>query len=159
MILECRKKKIQTLLDTRGKALKMGVRAKPDMMKPNIAELDYFFDEPIKGIRHIALKGKNLCDMGIPYVFISLGSDGMIAVHENDCLLCSAPTVKVVDTVGCGDALVAGLMVGKKRLFSFPEMCRLAIACGSSNAMHPGPGSVSRDEVWQLMEDVTIENA
>lgn len=146
------------LLDTRGTALKHGVRAKPQMIAPNLAELEEFFGEPVEGIHHIILKGKRLVDMGISYVFITLGSDGMIALHENDCLLCSPPPVKVVDTVGCGDALVAGLVVGMQRRFSFAEMCRMAVACGASNAMHPGPGIIEREEVWQLMEEVSIEN-
>jgi fructose-1-phosphate kinase PfkB-like protein len=96
--------------------------------------------------------------MGIEYVFISLGSDGMIAIHENDCLLCSAPSVKAIDQVGTGDALVGGLLVGYARKFSFSEMCRMAIACGASKAMHRGPGSITRDEVWQLMEEVKVRS-
>jgi 1-phosphofructokinase family hexose kinase len=152
----CKEKGAQCILDTRGKAFKMGARAIPLAIKPNLAELEEFFGEEIKGVRHIALCGKRFIDMGIQYVFISLGSDGMIAIHENDCLLCSPPSVKVVDTVGCGDALVAGVIVAQKRNFSFAETCRMAVACGSSKSMHEGPGIVTLDEVWQLMEDVKI---
>ena len=156
MLKVCHKAGNETLLDTRGNALKLAVRTKPGMVKPNLSELEEFFGEQIRGVHHIALKGKRLIDMGIPYVFISLGADGMIAIHENDCLLCSAPQIRVFNTVGCGDALVGGLLVARKRNFSFPEMCRMAIACGTSNAMHNCPGTVTRDEVWQLMEDVKI---
>jgi len=145
-----------TLLDTRGDFLKVGIRAKPDFIKPNLTELEEFFDEQVQGVHHIALKAKRFIDMGVSYVFISLGADGLIAIHENDCLLCSAPQVKIVDTIGCGDALVGGLLVAQKRNFSFPEMCRMAIACGTSKAMHDGPGIITREEVWQLMEDVKI---
>jgi 1-phosphofructokinase family hexose kinase len=156
MIKSCKDAGIDTFLDTRGKALRLGVRAKPLALKPNIIELEDFYDEQIKGVHHMALKGKKLLDRGVPYVFISLGSDGMIALHESDCLLCVPPQVKTVDTVGCGDALMAGILVAWKRRFSFSETCRLATACGASKAMHEGPHSVVRDEVWQLMEDVKI---
>jgi 1-phosphofructokinase len=146
------------LLDTSGDPLKFGIQAKPHMIKPNLEELEEFFGESIQGVHHIALKGKRLVDMGIEYVFISLGSDGMIAIHENDCLLCSAPQVRAVDTVGCGDALVAGLITGYCRKFSFTEMCRMAVACGSSKALHSEAGVIDRNEVWQLMEDVKIKS-
>ncbi|MDG5815117.1 hexose kinase [Chitinispirillales bacterium ANBcel5] len=152
----CNQRGVQSLLDTRSNALKFGLRSKPFIIKPNISELEEYFEEPIKGVHHIALKGKRFIDMGISYVFISLGSDGMIALHENDCLLCSPPKVKAVDTVGCGDAMVAGMLVAQKRKFSFADTCRMAVACGASKAMHQGPGVVTRDEVWQLMEDVEI---
>jgi 1-phosphofructokinase family hexose kinase len=147
---------VSTFLDTRGRPLRLGVRARPLSVKPNSAELEDLFSEQVKGVRHIALKGKKLLDRGVSFAFITLGSDGMIALHDSDCLLCVPPQVKSVDTVGCGDALMGGLLVAWSRKFSFPEMCRLAIACGASKAMHEGPHSVSRDEVWQLMEDVKI---
>lgn len=156
-LIECGlRKSCATMLDTRGAALKHGVRARPTMVKPNLAELEEFFEEPIQGVHHIALKGKKLLDCGIAFVFISLGADGLIALHKNDCLLCTAPQVPVVDSVGCGDALVAGFIVAEKRKFSFTEMCRMAVACGSAKCMQTGPGVISKETVWQLMEDVQI---
>jgi len=147
---------VHTLLDSRGEGLRHGIRSRPTMVKPNLSELEAFFDEPIRGVHHIALKGKRLLDMGITYVFISLGADGMIALHKNDCLLCSAPQVTVKDTVGCGDAMLAGIVVAHKRQFSFSETCRLAVACGTAKSLECGPGNISRETVWQLMEDVEI---
>jgi 1-phosphofructokinase family hexose kinase len=158
LIKECSDSGAQTILDTSGEALRMGVRAKPVMVKPNLVELEDLFNEKVQGVHHIALKGKRLVDMGIQYAFISLGSDGMIAIHDNDCLLCSVPPVRTIDTVGCGDALVAGLAAAYSRSFSFNEMCRMAVASGTSKAQHAGPGIVTRDEVWQLMEEVTIKS-
>jgi tagatose 6-phosphate kinase len=61
--------------------------------------------------------------------------------------------------VGCGDALVAGLLTGYSRKFSFTEMCRMAVACGASKALHTGAGTIERNEVWQLMEEVKIKSA
>jgi 1-phosphofructokinase family hexose kinase len=146
----------RTLLDSRGAAFKRGVRARPLIIKPNLSELEEFFGEPVQGVHHIAFKGKRLLDMGVAYVFISLGADGMIALHKNDCLLCSAPSVAVRDTVGCGDAMAAGVLVAFKRQFSFTETCRLAVACGSAKAMRSGPGTIDNTAVWQLMEEVTV---
>lgn len=152
----CKEKNVTTLLDTRGLALKKGARATPRILTPNHSELEEFFGEKIKGVHHMALSGKRFIDMGIDYVFISLGADGMIAIHESDCLLCSPPQVKTVDTVGCGDALAAGILVALKRNFSFAETCRMAVACGSSKSMHEGPGVITLEEVWKLMEEVKI---
>jgi 1-phosphofructokinase family hexose kinase len=156
LISLCNEKGGRTLLDTRAAALQHGVRSKPLIIKPNLNELEEFFDEPIKGVHHIALKGKRLLDMGVSYIFISLGEDGMIALHKNDCLLCSPPHVEVRDTVGCGDAVVAGVTVALKRQFSFNETCRMAVACGTAKAMLSGPGSIMNNAVWQLMEEVSI---
>jgi len=159
MLKQCCDTGADTFLDTRGKALQLGVQARPLVIKPNSTELEELFGEQIKGVHHLALKGKKLLDRGVGHVFISLGSDGMIALHENDCLLCSPPPqIQTIDTVGCGDAFMAGILVAWKRRFSFSETCRLAVACGASKAMHPGPHTVSRDEIWQLMEEVKIKS-
>lgn len=156
---QCKETGADTFLDTRGKALRLGVQSKPLVLKPNSTELEELFGEQIIGVHHLALKGKNLLDRGIGHVFISLGSDGMIALHENDCLLCSPPPqVPTIDSVGCGDAFMAGILVAWKRKFSFSETCRLAVACGASKAMHTGPHTVSRDDIWQLMEEVKIKS-
>jgi 1-phosphofructokinase family hexose kinase len=159
MVKRCKTIGANTFLDTRGKALQLGVSSNPLVVKPNSTELDELFGEQIKGVHHLALKGKKLLDRGVGHVFISLGSDGMIALHENDCLLCTPPQqVQAVDTVGCGDAFMAGILVAWKRKFSFSETCRLAVACGASKAMHQGPHTVSRDDIWQLMEEVKIKS-
>ena len=156
LISTCKDAGIRSVLDSRGNALKKGIRSRPSVIKPNLSELEEFFGEQIKGVHHIALKGKRLLDIGINYVFISLGEDGMIALHKNDCLLCSAPVVQVRNTTGCGDALVAGILVALKRQFSFTETCRLAVACGTAKSMRAGPGTIDTSAVWQLMEDVHI---
>jgi 1-phosphofructokinase family hexose kinase len=157
LIKICKEKGSAAMLDCSGKALKTGVRAKPQIIKPNLEELEGFFGEKIEGVHHIALKGKRLIDMGIDYVFISLGSDGMIALHDNDCLLCLPPHIKAINTVGCGDALLGGIAAGNIRKFSFSETCRMAVACGTAKAMHDEPAGITRDEIWRLMEDVKIK--
>jgi 1-phosphofructokinase family hexose kinase len=147
---------VDCLLDTRGMALKTGARAAPRTITPNQTELEEFFQEEIKGVHHIALCGKRFIDMGVEYVFITLGQDGVLAIHDEQCLLCSPPDIKTVDTVGCGDAFAAGVLVAQKRRFAFAEMCRMAVACGASKSLHEGPGVVTPEEVWQLMEGVEI---
>jgi tagatose 6-phosphate kinase len=156
IIAQCKSAGVDTFLDTRGKALSLGIAAGPLVLKPNSTEFEDIFGEQIQGVHHLALKGKKLLDRGISHVFITLGSDGMIALHDSDCLLSVPPQVKSIDTVGCGDALMAGILVAWKRRFSFSETCRLAVACGAAKAMHAGPDALTRDEVWQLMEDVKI---
>ncbi len=147
----------KTVLDSRSGLFKRGVYSRPMIIKPNLNELEEFFGEQIKGIHQIALKGKKFLDIGISYVFISLGADGMIALHGNDCLLCSVPAVADSPlTSGNGDSLVAGVLVAFNRKFSFPETCRMAVACGTAKAIYKGAGTIDAASVWQLMEEVKI---
>jgi 1-phosphofructokinase family hexose kinase len=158
MITLCNSRGATTILDSRDNALDYGIMSKPLIISPNETELELFFKEPIEGVKHIALKGKKLIDMGIEFVFITLGESGVIALHKSECLLCSLTIDKIVDTVGCGDAFLGGVVVGRERGFDFREICRLAVASGASNACHTGPGEVNKDQVWRFMERVEIES-
>jgi 1-phosphofructokinase family hexose kinase len=144
------------ILDTRDEPLAQGIHAKPAVIAPNLSELEGFFREKIRGAHHIALKGKRLIDMGISYVFITLGSDGMIALHGNECLLCTVPPVDVVNTTGCGDALLGAAVAGMERRYDFRAMCRLACACGLSCAMSETTAQIDPDALESLKNKVDI---
>ncbi len=152
----CNSRGAKSVVDSRGSALEYALKAVPTVIAPNEEELEFIYEEPIEGVKHLALRGKRLIDSGIEMVFITLGEDGVIALYGNECLLCKAPEINNVDTVGCGDAFLGGIAVGMERGFSFHEICRLAVACGASNASHLGPGEINRDQVWHLMEDVQV---
>ena len=159
IISRCHDKNIPVALDTQGTPLQLGIQQHPTIITPNEEELLALYDEPVHGLQHLILKGKQLIDRDIPYVFITLGVDGIIALHKEQCLLCKAPDRIVLDTVGCGDAFLAGIVVGQVRGFSFTETCRLAVACGSANAQTKGPGEVDAEVVWRIMEQVIITEA
>ncbi len=155
MISHCSDKGASAVLDSRGEPFKRALLATPCIVSPNEDEIESLYEEPVQGIKQLALKGKRLVDSGVETVFITLGADGVLALNKNECLLCKTPEVDEVDTVGCGDAFLAGVVVGMQRGFSFHEVCRLAVSCGASNASNFGPGEVSSDQVWHLMEKVS----
>jgi 6-phosphofructokinase 2 len=49
--------------------------------------------------------------------------------------------------VGCGDALVAGLVAAAHRGEDPQSMLRLGVVCGSATASHPGTELFTREEV------------
>lgn len=51
-----------------------------------------------------------LSSYGIPYIWITLGEDGALAIHRQDKILVQGEKVKVVDTTGAGDAFMAGIL-------------------------------------------------
>ncbi|WP_066056773.1 carbohydrate kinase family protein [Robertmurraya korlensis] len=49
--------------------------------------------------------------LGIPFLFITRGKEGAVALHEKIVVSVPAMDVKVVDTTGAGDAFLAALLV------------------------------------------------
>jgi 1-phosphofructokinase len=53
---------------------------------------------------------RELCSHGVECVLASLGADGMIAVTADHAWAARTPPVKVINTVGAGDATLAGFL-------------------------------------------------
>lgn len=154
LITLCREQNANVLFDSNGRALVEGIRGKPHILKPNLVELEEIFQEKINGIQHIALKAKGLIDRGIQAVFVSMGEDGMLAANGAEAYLTQVKMHRQVNTVGCGDAMVAGLVYGISRKFSFSLLCKFGVACGAANTLGRGPGLIRRHDVDKLMEKI-----
>jgi len=158
LIEECKAKNAKAALDTRDNPLKHGLSALPFLISPNETEFQDLFGDELKGLHNIVLKGKRLAESGIENVFITLGKDGIIALNKNECLRCLPPEiVQPINSVGCGDAFLAGAVVGFVRGFSFGEICRMATACGAVNTLTREPCRIDLTKVGQIMEKVKIE--
>jgi 1-phosphofructokinase family hexose kinase len=159
LIEECKSKNIKTALDTRSNPLKYGISAVPFLVSPNEFEFQELYSEEIKGLQHIALRAKRLIDSGIEYVFVTLGKDGVVALHGGECLLCAPPEVKnQINAVGCGDSFLAGVVYGFQKGFEFSEVCRMAVACGAANTQTREPGKIDLKNVHYFMERVRVES-
>ena len=62
----------------------------------------------------------------------------------------------VQSTVGCGDALVAGLIAADLAGETPESMLQLGILCGSLTASHPGTELFSREELKDNTYDLEL---
>ncbi len=105
----------RTVLDTDGEALKFGLEAKPDLIKPNGVELGTLFGEPNADMpRLLVLARKIISDGMAGAVLCSLGADGAFYMSREEYnSLPALPVSDPVTTVGAGDALLAGFLSGR----------------------------------------------
>ncbi len=87
-------------------------------------------------------------------ILYTRGADGLTLIRADEVLDAPACRVDVVDTVGCGDASMAGWITG---LLLHPEMrasCQLAriAAVAATAAMHAGPYAPTAQEVEALLD-------
>ncbi|MHB8293173.1 MAG: 1-phosphofructokinase family hexose kinase [Acidimicrobiales bacterium] len=110
----------QVALDTSGASLASGVRAGPDLVKPNLYELGEVTGRGPRtgGLRTIgdALDAsRSLVDLGCRSVLASLGADGALLVEQGAAFHGEAQVPRVKSAVGAGDALLAGFLAGGGR--------------------------------------------
>ena len=97
-------------VDTSGEALGAAVCARAALIKPNTAELAELVGRPLATIGDVIAAARELIERGAHAVLVSLGPDGALLVDARTASHAEASIDDVVNTVGAGDALLAGFL-------------------------------------------------
>jgi len=97
-------------IDTSGGALGAAVCAGATLIKPNGAELEELVKRPLATIGDVVTAARELIARGCRTVLVTLGPDGAVFVDADTTAHAEASVDGVVNTVGAGDALLAGFL-------------------------------------------------
>jgi 1-phosphofructokinase family hexose kinase len=148
----------RTLLDSSGEALREGLNAAPDFVKPNRNEASAFTNRRIDSPTAALESTHMFFEAGAKSVAISLGGDGMIwqRTRVSDPFIAEPSLLANCSPVGCGDAALAGFAAAHERGLSDEETLRLATACGSANCLAQAPGRVDAGDVSRLAGEIRV---
>lgn len=124
-----REKGAKTVLDTSGAPLKEAIGVGVFLVKPNLSELEGLFNVSIKSLAEVETYARKVCKLGAKNVLVSLGKDGCLFVNDSECIYKEALKGKVINTVGAGDAMVAGMIAGIADGRDWSETLELALQC------------------------------
>ena len=144
------------ILDTSGQLLEMGIQAAPTLIKPNIDEIRMLTGKTCDDINDIIEAAKEIHRNGVEIVAVSLGADGSLVVGEEGTFRAEVPKIDAVNTVGCGDAMIAGFAIGMEEGLSIPEMLRKASAVSAAAAMREETGFFCMEDMENLLPEIKI---
>ena len=144
-------------LDTSGEALRLALEAAPQIVKPNVHELEEILGAELDSPQAIVEAVQPLLARGTRLVAVSMGEQGACFITEQGLVRARPPSVEVKSTVGAGDAMVAGIIAGQLRKLSLADCARLATAFSLDAITHIGSGLSSVAASAGLMEQVTVE--
>ncbi|GMA59139.1 1-phosphofructokinase [Alicyclobacillus sacchari] len=147
---------VRCVLDASGEALRLGVTAKPFLVKPNLVELAELTGHEVIEPEDAMDGAMQLVRTGIALVVVSMGGDGLIAATAKEQWIARVPSVRVVSSVGAGDAVVAGLLYGLSQYSSLRDAVRFAAAVGTAKVTCEGTSNPSRDEIDHIFRDVEV---
>lgn len=149
----------RVLLDTSGEALRHGLAAAPDLVKPNRAEAGWFAARPVLTAGEAVEVAREMIHVGARDVAVSLGGDGIVwaAAGDEATLVSPPPLIGIRSTVGCGDAALAGFAVAHAQGLDDENTLRLAVACGTANCLAESPGLVDPGEVKRIEQQVSVQ--
>jgi 6-phosphofructokinase 2 len=148
---------IITVLDSADLWLQEGIRARPDIVKPNVREAQTAMGVELKTEEDVIYAVKTFISSGIGIAAISRGRDGMIIGDKHGLFKVVPPRVQVLSTVGAGDSTVAGLVLKLSQGGSLEEASRLAVAAGTAATLTSGTELCHREDVERLMPQVKVE--
>jgi fructose-1-phosphate kinase PfkB-like protein len=127
--------------DTSGRFLVEALDAKPDVIKPNIAEARgalgadsaEMIDERHDSLEQAAEAADALLDRGPSAVIVTAGSAGAIVAQPGSTEVYPGLEVNVVNPVGAGDALVAGVAAALAEGEDLSAAVRRGMAMGAAS--------------------------
>lgn len=129
--------KVLTIIDTTTSYLINTLKYKPFLIKPNKEEAEEMLNTKINNLDDCFDCAKKLQGLGAKNVIISLDKDGAILLCQNkDKIYIKDACHDIINTVGCGDSLLAGVISkienSEINLEAFKTGCACGIACAKS---------------------------
>ena len=147
----------KVILDTSGKLLEMGIEACPTMIKPNIDEIRMLTGKECNESGEIVEAAKEIHARGVEVVAVSLGADGSLAVSDEGVFRAIVPRIDAVNTVGCGDSMIAGFALGFAEGLGIEETLRKASAISAAAALREETGYFVMEDMQRLYPQIKIE--
>lgn len=137
------------IVDATGELLLNVLPYKPFLIKPNNHELGRLFDVEISTKEDAVKYARLLMEKGAKNVLVSMSAAGAVLVTEDGRVFeADAPQGEVKNSVGAGDAMLAGFLAGYTECEDFERAFKMGICAGSASAF--SEEMATKDEVMEL---------
>jgi tagatose 6-phosphate kinase len=150
------KSKIKALVDAKGEVLEKVLEAKPFMIKINQSELSELVGKDISNEKDLIAVLDDLIAKGIQVAIVSIGEKGLLANWQGVLYKVNVPQVKVVSTVGSGDAVLAGLSYGITNNLDIENTLKLGASMGTAAAMSAATGQYNKSDLEWVRKNVEV---
>lgn len=150
-------RKVRTLIDTDGEALKLGLAANPTLVSPNQEEAERLLNAALITRTNCLHAAERLHKMGAESVMLSLGSRGAVGFYKGKLFEAIPPRVDALCPIGAGDAQSAAFIWSLENREPFQEAIRWGVAAGTASAMLPGMKFASLEEARRIYANVEVQ--
>jgi len=149
-------------LDFRGAQLLKCLEFKPLIVKPNRHELAATFapnefGNIEKDDDAMLAAMRKLVELGAQWVIITEGAGPVHIATSNAIYRAQPPQIEtIVNPIGSGDSMSAGIARGIRCGLSMTESIRLGIAAGVDNVSRRLPARIKKDAVQRVIQSVLM---
>lgn len=153
LVKKCR---VKVVLDVDGEALRQGIKALPNIIKPNIHELSELAGRELKDLDDVVSAARSINQQGVEIVLVSMGAKGILLVTDGQQYLAAPPDVKVESTIGAGDSSVAGFIFGLVQGKDLKQCLIYAVAAGTATTLRQGTALCQKDDFERIVPQVFL---
>jgi 1-phosphofructokinase len=146
----------KTALDAEGERLSEGLRAIPTLVKPNRYEFELLCGRKLASLGEIHMEAAKLIAGGVGLVAVSLGADGAYLTNGREAFHAPALSVEVRSTLGAGDSMLAGMLLGLEHREKLEDVLRFGVAAATSSVATDGTGLTDRTLFETFVSKVEI---
>jgi 1-phosphofructokinase family hexose kinase len=150
---------VKACVDTHGNALQEALLAKPYLVKINQDEFATWLGrsaDETPSSTWVAEDIGKLNDLGCNVAVVTCGPAGSYLCSHGHVWHAMAPKITPVNTVGSGDAYLAGLVASLGNGATWTEALKVASAAGASNSLHFAAGQVDMAQIQWLKDAVIV---
>lgn len=130
---------------------------RPTLIKPNRREAEAVLGRALPAQADIVAALRDFAAAGIALPLISDAAKGIYAFAAGEVWHARPPALTRVNSVGSGDAAVAGFAAAWARGESLPDRLRLATACGAANVLTKECAQVLAPDVARLLPEIRVQ--
>ena len=146
------------ILDTEGKELELAAKGShPFLIKPNLREMEATLGIELRTMRAIRDAALLFIKLGVQHSVVSMGAMGALYITADKTLFAPALRVETKSTVGAGDAMIGGMLLGYEIEKDMARAFRYGIAAGAASVMTEGTQPILRSDFENLLEQVRIQ--
>ena len=148
--------KVPVFFDSSGPSLLAGVKSRPELIKPNLAELNDllgFLPVSQTEIQNAAMK---LHEEFGTNVIVTMGKDGAIAVVGDSFYFVHPISVPAVSSAGAGDGVLAGMALAYSRKESFEDGLQQGFALAGAILKTLGTADFRVEDYQELLSQICI---
>ncbi len=148
--------KARFCLDASGEHLAAGVRRGPFLIKPNLDELGFLYGKELSGEKDILAALRQVHEAGAENIVASCGAEGSYALLGDRLYRVNSAPVEVKNTVGCGDALLSGIIAGFEMKLNDVDNLRQATAIAAATAMNESTVGFDPEAAQELITGIEV---
>lgn len=148
----------RSILDVRGPQLLRALERRPLVVKPNRAELEATVGRSLRDQSALTSAMHELIDAGAGWVFVTDGSRPALLTDGRRMWRLVSPPREVINPIGCGDCLAAGMAIALHGGAEVPEAVRFGTAAAIVNLSQLLPARLSLASVGAVEQDIRIEH-